>query len=79
MPIYDYRCLKCGEISEILVRTSHKGEIKCPLCGSQNLEKMVSASYVVRPEGRAPGTTCCGQSERCEQPPCSTGDTCRRR
>jgi hypothetical protein len=25
-----------------------------------------------------PGTTCCGRAERCETPPCSLDDTCRR-
>jgi putative FmdB family regulatory protein len=79
MPIYDYRCNECGKISEILVRNLDGETIRCPGCGSDKLEKLVSASYLVRTESRAPGTTCCGRTERCEAPPCSTGDVCNRR
>ena len=41
MPIYDYRCSECGQTSELLVRTSTVPV--CPACGSQRLDKQVSA------------------------------------
>ena len=78
MPIYDYRCNQCGKISEILVRNSHEEGIRCPVCDSQSVERIISASYIVKTETRAPGATCCGRSERCETPPCSTENTCCR-
>jgi len=78
MPIYDFKCAECGMVSEILVRSPHQDDLKCPACGGQDLEKLISASYLVRTEARAPGTTCCGRAERCEAPPCSTGGACRR-
>ena len=78
MPIYDYRCSQCGRVSEIFIRSPDNEAIRCPNCGSDNLKKLVSASYLVRTETRAPGTTCCGRIERCEKPPCSTEDVCRR-
>lgn len=79
MPIYDFRCKECGKVSEIFLRDFHSGAIRCPGCGSEHLEKLFSVPYVVRGEASAPGTTCCGRTERCEAPPCSTDDVCRRR
>ena len=77
MPIYEYRCADCGRTFEALVRG--KRVVSCPDCGSSSLEKLLSAATVLsgstsRPSGR----TCCGRSERCNAPPCSTGSACRR-
>ncbi|MBE9514843.1 MAG: zinc ribbon domain-containing protein [Chloroflexi bacterium] len=77
MPIHDFRCLECGKVSEVLVQGTEQ-TLHCPDCGSANLERLISSSYVVKTGSQAPGTTCCGQTERCNAPPCSTGDTCRR-
>jgi putative FmdB family regulatory protein len=79
MPIYDYRCRECGKVSEIFLRSLHSEAIRCPACGSENLERLISSSYMIRMEASAPGTTCCGRETRCDAPPCSTGDVCRRR
>ncbi len=78
MPIYDYRCNQCGMISEMLVRVSRDEAVRCPDCGSGDVERLISASYMIKMDAPAPGTTCCGRAERCEAPPCSTGGTCRR-
>lgn len=79
MPIYEFRCRECGEVSEVLIRGPDGQAGPCPVCGSENRERLISASYMVRMDARALGTTCCGSTERCETPPCSRGDTCRRR
>lgn len=43
MPIYEYRCLECGEKFEKLVRFSTPvSEIKCPKCGGREVEKLIS-------------------------------------
>ncbi|MBA7634844.1 hypothetical protein ES703_42442 [subsurface metagenome] len=78
MPIYDYRCRECGRVSEVFLRSS-KSEVRCPHCGSEDVDKLVSASYMIRMDAAVPGNTCCGRTERCETPPCSTNDVCRRR
>lgn len=77
MPIFDYRCKECGEISEILLR-SEDAEVRCPSCGSGDMERLVSASRTIKMGASSTDTTCCGKTERCEQPPCSTGGGCRR-
>ena len=79
MPIYDYRCRECGKVSEIFLRSLDSEAAKCPGCGSENLERLISASYMIRMDAPVSGTTCCGRTERCERPPCFTGDICHRR
>jgi len=78
MPIYDFRCKDCGKVSEIFLRSA--GETaRCPACGSNNVEKLISASYMIKMDSSSSGTTCCGRSERCETPPCSTQGVCHRK
>ena len=79
MPIYDFRCHVCGVVSEFLVANfSDSRTLACPSCGSQNLERLISAPSLLKNGANAPGTTCCGRTEQCETPPCSTGKVCQR-
>ncbi len=80
MPIYEYRCKQCGEVSEIMTGVGFQSDIfQCKGCGSTNMEKILSVStFTFRDSSRASGTTCCGKTERCDTPPCSTGSPCRR-
>ncbi len=75
MPIYDFKCRECGKVSEVLIRGAEEPP-RCPDCGSDDLERLMSSPNMVRTTTRAPGTTCCGRDERCGAPPCSTGDPC---
>ena len=44
MPIYEYRCDDCQEPFELFVRSvSHPPKAVCPQCGSEHVEKAVSA------------------------------------
>ena len=66
MPIYEYRCLDCGALSEILVVASGD-KPRCNGCGSGKLEKMISAhssmSGLTASKFPGPGdTACCGSS-----------------
>ena len=79
MPIYEFRCYECGNVSEVFLRSMDASPARCAICGSENLERLVSASYMIRNEAETPGTTCCGRTERCEALPCSTGSACRRK
>ena len=45
MPIFEYRCSACGDEFEHLVLNSSPVP-GCPLCGSENIEKMMSTSSV---------------------------------
>jgi putative FmdB family regulatory protein len=79
MPIYQYKCRECGEVSEFLVPSSSSSRtLVCSGCGSHNLDRLISAPRLLKGGGAARGTTCCGRIERCEKPPCSTDGGCRR-
>jgi len=82
MPIYEYECQQCGNITEIYQKTSSGGPVSCEHCGSRNTVKVFSVPAVVKVTDHShpssKGTTCCGRTERCDTPPCSTGETCRR-
>ncbi|MBN2145684.1 MAG: hypothetical protein JW774_13800, partial [Candidatus Aureabacteria bacterium] len=75
-------CRECNTITEILVGVGRdKTEIKCASCGSFNVEKIISASYIrsgVHSSGSQDGRTCCGREERCATPPCSVSGACVR-
>jgi putative FmdB family regulatory protein len=79
MPIYEYRCRQCGNLSEYLVGIGDDDPIRCKHCGSLHMSRILSAASFTLPSSqRAPGRTCCGREERCERPPCSEGGACRR-
>jgi putative FmdB family regulatory protein len=43
MPIFEYKCLDCGKITEVLVRTSDEKKPKCEHCGSKKTQKQFSS------------------------------------
>ena len=66
MPLYDYLCLECKKLSEILVTISTE-KPQCSNCGSPNLKKMLSAPSSLSGSSaqKMPGpgdTACCGSS-----------------
>lgn len=82
MPIYEYHCDGCDARVDVLVRGGERQPV-CPECGTALTRKLFSAPYLSRGRylsrglaDREPGRTCCGQTERCDAPPCSAGGTC---
>lgn len=78
MPIYEYKCKDCGEISELLVGIGRNSdELSCRSCGGNQLEKLMSAAAVSIPytaPSQSPASTCCGSA-----PPlkgCAPGSCC---
>lgn len=76
MPIYEFKCLKCEDLFEILVlNSSDSVEMKCPKCDSENFERVLStANYAV---GSGSGGTSSGlksQSRTCGSGSCTTYD-----
>lgn len=43
MPLYEYRCKRCGEVFEVLQLQSKEERAKCPRCGSEEVERLLSA------------------------------------
>ncbi len=48
MPVYDYVCNDCHKNFELaLTLREHDQSIKCPHCGSKNVEQEAAAFYAV--------------------------------
>jgi len=74
MPLYEYRCKKCGSVSEFLSTIGDTGEtLACKSCGGNDLEKLLSVTTIPSYPSPRDGKTCCGRDERCDSPPCDTG------
>ena len=44
MPIYEYRCRKCGEVFERIQKVEEGGaSLHCPSCGGEKPEKVLSS------------------------------------
>jgi putative FmdB family regulatory protein len=79
MPVYDYTCQTCHKGFELFLRSYQISEVSCPHCGSQAVEKKISAPGVlVKTSSSRTETTCCGRDERCDTPPCSQGEVCHK-
>jgi putative FmdB family regulatory protein len=73
MPIYEFRCLKCDEVFEILMmKTQDEVEAKCPHCASEDFERVLSTTSHAMgfSKGEARGPTV--QSRECGSGTCST-------
>jgi putative FmdB family regulatory protein len=66
MPLYDFLCLDCGQVTETLLTGS--GDVPaCQGCGSGNLKRLLSSPSSLSGSSRhglpGPGdTACCGSS-----------------
>ena len=65
MPMYDYKCTKCGTVFEELVFSSSMCDIDitCPNFGAENAERQLSAPAI---------STGASFEPACEKPWCST-------
>lgn len=74
MPIYEFKCLGCENVSEILViNTNETIEMKCSKCGSEDLERVLSTtSYAMGTSGGNAGPK--AQTRTCSAGSCTTID-----
>lgn len=78
MPIFEYQCRDCRKKFEILQLPGNNGSrLKCPECGSINLQKMISAPFlpssVGKPANEEP-VSCCGSNPGAKD--CTPGSCC---
>jgi len=78
MPIYEFRCSDCGNVSELLVGIGRNSDdLACASCGGTQLEQQMSAAaFSVNSEssGHKAGSTCCGGSPSSQG--CIPGSCC---
>ncbi len=69
MPIFEFKCNKCGNFQEIILTSSQqKVELKCERCGSHELQRVISkTSYIMGSSGERIKTTTkeCGPGNSC--------------
>lgn len=66
MPLFDYLCIDCGTVTEVLISGDTTSDT-CSNCGSANLKRLLSAPSSLTGASRqsmpGPGdTACCGSS-----------------
>ena len=75
MPIYEFKCLKCNEIFELLlINKSQTLNLQCPKCHTEDLERVLSTtSYTIGSgSGQRPGAI--SQERSCSGGSCTTYD-----
>ncbi len=44
MPMYEYRCVDCGRVFEMLRSFSNADrDLKCPVCDSEDIQRLLSS------------------------------------
>ena len=77
MPLYEYKCKRCGTVNEFLSKRGDTGdELFCKACGDSGLEKVMSVATVSKLSSRGGGEACSGPSEQCESLPCRNSCGC---
>ncbi len=47
MPMFDYQCSKCGNVSEYIVKSPDEKGLKCKACGAKGLKRLLGAATTV--------------------------------
>lgn len=55
MPLYDFKCEKCGHRFETLISWRDKENVKCPECGANVKEEVSSFACSSRSSGSSGG------------------------
>ena len=73
MPIYEFKCLKCQELIELLVMNQNEEiELKCPNCNGVELERVLSSTSYSMGEGPGKSRGVKSQTRTCQSGSCTT-------
>ncbi|MBW2065334.1 MAG: zinc ribbon domain-containing protein [Deltaproteobacteria bacterium] len=71
MPIFEFRCLECGNLFErIFLTATERVDLECPQCKGDSLERVISKSHHVMGVGRE------GKQPKITSKSCSSGNSC---
>jgi len=75
MPIYEFKCLKCNDIFELLlINKSQSLEPRCPKCHSEDIERVLSTIGYAIGSGSGQRTGAISQARNCPGGSCTTYD-----
>ena len=73
MPLFEFRCLKCNDLFEILVVGKQDNlEMRCPHCGAEDFERVMSSTAYAMAPGTRQATNPGVQSRQCGAGSCTT-------
>jgi putative FmdB family regulatory protein len=73
MPIYEFKCLKCGEFFELLLMNKEEAvSLSCPRCESEEFERVISATHVAMGAGSGDKSGMTSQTRNCSSGSCTT-------
>jgi putative FmdB family regulatory protein len=64
MPIFEYKCAKCGHVMEVLQKGQEAGALVCARCGGSELKKLLSG-FAVGKAAAAPACDSCASLPAC--------------
>jgi putative FmdB family regulatory protein len=70
MPIFEYRCDRCGHVMEILEKSRSSAKHTCEQCGSKDMKKLLSSFAVGRSEAPMPQCDSCPSEGACSTGTC---------
>jgi putative FmdB family regulatory protein len=70
MPIYEYKCQECGEVTEYRITSqSQVNSLVCKSCGGRKLERKISVPSITSGRSVPSGHSCCGNpGQGCSEP-----------
>lgn len=75
MPIYEFRCEKCGNVQEIIVTgASVEMEMKCKECQGEDLVRIMSCANFSTGSSKSSGSSASGPS--CMNRTCGPDSSC---
>jgi putative FmdB family regulatory protein len=51
MPLYEYQCMKCGDVFEILLRLDQEWGARCPACHGEAKRILSPSHFVLKGSG----------------------------
>ena len=73
MPIYEFKCLKCNAVFELLVMNNNdEMALSCPKCESENFERVLSSTSFAMGAGSGPKSGATSQTRSCSSGSCTT-------
>lgn len=72
MPIYEFKCIKCNDLFELLLINSQDTvEMRCPKCKSEDIERVMSSTNYAISQGGSQATVS-RQERSCASGSCTT-------